>query len=196
MLRLVDREIKAWSRGTAQAQLGLLWDEVERNGVKAISWWERDEWSSPYLISASEDRSLAPGKFRAFCQVNFGRPEDDEMLFSDDSEARGRDTPVETMGARDIRRMLELPGVEERPELCDLLINIGYRRDEMDLPAITSFAGHQEPVVRYVVLGMLSWNPSLTNDYLGGKFEKDPDPAVRELAERFASGRLRRQTRI
>jgi hypothetical protein len=195
MVRHLDREIQSWSRGSARAQLALLWEEVERDGVRSISWWERDEWSSPYLISCAQPRLAGAGKWRAFCMITFGQPEKDELLFSDDHEIIGRTTPADGLGAREVRRMLELPGVEERPELCDLLISIGVRRDEIDIPALTRFATHEDKVVRYVVLGMLSWSPSVANDYLGGKFADDPDPVVREIARRFAGGQLRRRTR-
>jgi hypothetical protein len=127
--------------------------------------------------------------------LDFGRPDRDEVLLSDDTAIQGRTTLAEQMGARETRRMLELPGVDQRPELCDLLISLGFRRDEMDIPTLTGFAGHDDEVVRYVVLGMLAWNPSVTNDYLAGKFESDPDHRVRELAVRFTDGRARRVTR-
>jgi hypothetical protein len=194
-VRPIDREIQSWSRDSARVQLALLWDEVERNEVKTISWWDGDPWASPYLVSAVQTWVGGVGKWRAFCMINFGNPAEDEVLLSNDREIRGRTTRVDGMSARDIRRLLELPGIEERPELCDLLIEIGQRRDEMDIPALTRFAGHEDQVVRYVVLAMLSWNPSVANDYLGGKFSDDPDPVVRELASRWSGGRLRRRTR-
>ncbi|HMX72065.1 MAG TPA: HEAT repeat domain-containing protein [Solirubrobacterales bacterium] len=194
-MRRIDREIQSWSRDSARVQLALLWDEVERDGVRSISWWDGDPWASAYLISSTQPWSGGIGKWRAFCMINFGRPEDDEILFSDDREVVGRTSPAHGMGAREIRRMLELPGVEERKELCDLLIALGHRRDELDIPTITGFAGHEDRVVRYVVLAMLSWNPSIANDYLAGKFSDDPDPLVRELARRWSGGRLRRRTR-
>jgi hypothetical protein len=195
MERRVDREIQAWSGSSARSQLALLWDEVDRDTVKSISYWERDEWSSPYMICASQRRRASWGSRRTFLMLDFGRPDRDEVLLSDDTVIHGRTTVAERMGARENRRMLELPGVDQRPELCDLLISLGFRRDEMDFPALTRFAGHDDEVVRYVVLGMLSWNPSVTNDYLAGKFESDPDHRVRDLAARFASGRARRITR-
>jgi|GEM_PF-1859435 len=193
MDRRLDREIQDWSGKPARSQLALLWDEVERNEVRVISYWEQDEWSSPYLICASQ-RRLGMRRRRAFLMLNFGQPERDEVLLSDDTAITGRITVSEKMGAREIRRMLEVPGVEERPELCDLLISLGARRDELDVPTLSGFAGHEDKVVRYVALGMLAWNPSVTNDYLAGKFESDPDHRVRDLAARFTTGRTRRQT--
>lgn len=194
-MRRIDREIQAWSRASARAQLGLLWEEVERGGVRSISYWEGDPWASPYMISAAESRLGGAGKLRAFCLINFGQPEADEVLFSDNRDLIGRTPAAAGIGARDIRRLLEVPGIGDREEICDLMIAVGIRRDEIDVPAITAFASHEDSVVRYVALGMLSWNPSVANDYLSGRFLEDPDPILRELAERFAAGRLRRRTR-
>jgi hypothetical protein len=196
MVRNLDREIQSWSRGSARAQLALLWEEVERDGVRSLSWWERDEWSSPYLVSCTQSRLAGAGKWRAFCMVNFGQPGKDELLFSDDHEVIGRSTPADGLGAREVRRMLDLPGIDERPELCDLLISIGVRRDEIDIPVLNRFAAHVDEVVRYVVLGMLSWQPGVSNSELVGKFGEDADPKVRDLALRLSSGRTRRRTRV
>ncbi|MCB0870402.1 MAG: HEAT repeat domain-containing protein [Solirubrobacterales bacterium] len=194
MARRLDREIEAWSRKSARDKLSLLWDEDLRNGVKVFSYWEGTEWASTYIISASESRKPLPGKWWSLCFVEFGQPEPSEFLRSDDSEGTGAPPPLSD--AREIRQLIEVPGIEKRYELCDLMIALGRRRDEMDIPAFTRFAGHEDPVVRYVAMAMLAWNPSVANDYLGGKFGDDPDPVVRDLARRWSGGRLRRRTRV
>ena len=158
-----------------------------------IACWETDPWASQYVISASETRWPKPGKWWAVCFADFGPLAPVEVVFSDDREA---EIPPPTLSdARDIRRILEVPGIEERPELCHLLVTLGFRRDEIDLPALRRFATHEDRVVRYTVLGVLSWQPSVTNAELWGKFGDDPDPKVRELAGQLSSGRTRRKTR-
>lgn len=193
MVRRLDREIESWSRRSARDQLSLLWDEQRRDSVKVISWWEGDEWGSSYVISASEPKPLLAGKWWAVCFVEFGQPELDQMVLSDESESA---VELEVASdAREIRRLLEIPGIEERPELTRLLVTLGVRRDEIDIPTIMKFMGHRDRVVRYVTLGILSWQPSITNDDLLIRFGSDPDPRVSDLAKRFATGRLRRRTR-
>jgi len=108
----------------------------------------------------------------------------------------GEVAPSQIRDAREIRRLLETNGIEERDELCELLITLGFRRDEIDIPLISSFADHEDKVVRYTVLGVLSWQPSVTNGDLGAKFGEDPDPRVEDLAARFAAGRSPRRTRV
>ena len=194
MVRRLDREIQAWSQRPKRAQLSLLWDDVERDEVKVISYWEEAEWSSTYIISASQPRRPLPGKWWALCFIEPEGPGPAEILRSDDSEGRVR-TLVAVTDAKEIRRLLEVPGVEERVELCDLLISLGGRRDEMDIPALLGFSNHRDRVVRYTALGLLSWQPAVSNDLLGHRFGEDPDWRVADLARRFASGTTPRKTR-
>ncbi len=194
MARRLDREIEAWSQRSKRAQFSLLWEEVELDEVKVVSYWEATEWASTYVISASEPRRALPGRWWALCFLEPGSPEPAEFLRSDDSEGKGR--PVPFGDAKEIRRLLELPGVEERVELCDLLIALGSRRDEMDIPAFLGFSGHEDRVVRYVILGLLSWQPSVSNDLIGHRFGDDPDSRIADLATRFATGRTPRKTRV
>jgi len=193
MSRRLDREIRNWSDASARTQLGLLWKDVEREGVKVISYWEETEWSSTYNISASESRAPLPGKRWALGFADFDRPGPVRYLLSDESEGVGREPVISD--AREIRRIIELPGIEERPELSDLLIALGLRRDEMDIPFFLAFTGHEDRVVRYVTLGVLSWQPSIGNETIAARFGEDPDPLVADLAARFAAGRTRRKTR-
>ncbi|HMT05591.1 MAG: hypothetical protein KDB48_03100 [Solirubrobacterales bacterium] len=194
MIRPTDREIEAWSRKSKRQQLALLWDEYERDGVKVISCWEETDWSSVYVISASQSKRPKPGKWWAICFVDFGHREADKVVFSDDRAGEAAPAPIRD--AREIRYLLETNGIDERDELCELLITLGSRRDEIDIPLISAFAGHEDKVVRYTVLGMLSWQPSVTNADLGARFGKDTDPRVEDLAVRFAAGRAPRRTRI
>ena len=193
MVRRLDREIEAWGHKSARAQLSLLWDDFHRHGVRTIGYWEGDEWGSPFVIYSSEPKRGRPGKWMAHCFVNFGRPDLDELLISEDREVEIQQAPV--ADARDIRRLLEIPGVEEREELAGLMITLGHRRDEMDLPAFNRFVRHRDKVVRYAALGVLSWQPSVSNGELAGKFGEDEDPKVRDLAARLSTGRTRRRTR-
>ena len=193
MSRPLDREILVWGRKTVRDQLNLLWEEVDRNGVKVIACWEDDPWSSQFVISASQARRPKPGRWWAVCFADFGPVEPVQAVLSDDREAEIPPPPL--TDARDIRRILEVPGVEDRPELCQLLVTLGFRRDEIDLSALRRFAKHEDRVVRYTALGILSWQPSVTNAELLGKFGDDPDPKVRDLAGQLSSGRTRRKTR-
>ena len=192
-MRRLDREIEALSRASTRAKLALLSKDAEQGEVRLISYWEAEEWASTYVLSASESRKPLPGKWWALCFVEFGNLDPDEFLRSDDTEGKGPTPPISD--AREIRRLLEVPGVEDRPELCGLLVALGLRRDEMDVPALLGFAGHEDPIVRYVCLGMLSWQPSVTNDMLGHRFRNDPDTRVADLAARFGTGRTGRKTR-
>ncbi len=193
MVRSLDRQIEAWSNKSVRDQFSLLWDEVEREEVKVISCWEGREWSSNYVISASQPRRPLPGRWWAFCFIDPGSEEPAEFLRSDDSEGKGAGPPL--TDARSIRRLLEVPGIDDRPELCSLLMTLGARRDEIDGPSILRFTGHSDRVVRYVSLGVLSWQPSISNDLIAHRFADETDPRVAELARRFASGRTRRRTK-
>ncbi len=192
MDRSLDREIEAWSNKPARDRFSLLWEQVEKDGVKVISCWEGREWSSSYVISASQARLPLPGRWWAFCFVEPGSEEPVAFLRSDDSEGEGA-APALT-DARSIRRLLEVPGIDDRPELCDLLLVLGARRDEIDVPGILGFTSHSDRVVRYVTLGVLSWQPSISNDLIGHRFANETDPLVAALAARFATGRTRRST--
>ena len=193
MVRSVDREIEAWSRRSARDQFSLLWEQAGKDEVNVISYWEGREWASTYVISASQARLPLPGRWWALCFIEPGREEPVEFLRSDDSEGKGAGPPL--TDARSIRRLLEVPGIDERPELCSLLITLGARRDEIDTASILRFTKHNDHVVRYVALGVLSWQPSISNDLIAHRFSDDPDPIVADLAARFASGRTRRATR-
>ncbi len=193
MARSVDREIEAWSNRPVRDQFSLLWEVVEKDEVKVVSYWEGREWASTYVISASQARLPLPGRWWALCFIEPGREEPVEFLRSDDSEGKGGGPPL--TDARSIRSLLEVRGIEERPELCSLLITLGARRDEIDTASILRFTKHEDHVVRYVALGVLSWQPSISNDLIAHRFSDDPDPIVADLAARFASGRTRRATR-
>lgn len=194
MSRRIDREIEAWGRKSAKAQLGLLWDESEQDGVRVMSYWEDSEWGSPYVIYASQSMR-GRSRRHAHCFVHFGQPEKDEILLSADREHRPEEPPKALPGAREIRRMLDVAGVKKREELVGLLVALGHRRDEMDIPTFRRFSGHDEREVRYACLGVLSWQPSVGNAELGEWFSGDRDPRVSALADRFSSGRTPRLTR-
>lgn len=193
MVRRLDREIQDWSRRPVRDQLALLWDEVECDEVRITSCWEEEPWSSSYVISGSQPRRPLPGKWWAVCFLNFDGHEDSQVVLSDDREV---EVPAASLAdAKEIRRLLEVPGIETRPELAQMLITLGCRRDELDIPTLLGFAGHSDRVLRYMVLGALSWQPSISNGDLAVRFGKDPDVRVRDLARRLASGRIRRKTR-
>lgn len=193
MARRLDREIQDWSRRPVREQFTLLWDEVDHDEVRIISCWEGEPWASPYVISGSQSKRPLPGKWWAVCFVDLERQQGGQLLLSDDREVEV--PPPALADAKEIRRLLEIPGIEKRPELAQMLVTLGSRRDEMDIPAIIGFAGHEDRVIRYSVLGVLSWQPSITNGDLSARFGKDPDAKVRDLARRFANGRIRRKTR-
>lgn len=193
MGREVDREIRSWSRKPARDQLALLKDGLDLDGARIIAYWEGDPWSSSLVISASAPRKHRPGTRWAFCFLPFHSPDPGELIFSDDSEEEAQ--PEKIADAWEIRRLLEVPGIGERPEICDLLISLGRRRDDLDLPTLGSFSTHRDPLVRYVALGVLSWQPGISNAQIGEKFSEESDPLVRELAIRFSEGRTRRKTR-
>jgi hypothetical protein len=195
MSRPVDREIEAWSRKSARARLGLLWDEVERDRVRLISYWQGTEWASPYVIYASQARRRK-SRWHAHCFVHFGEPEKDEVLLSVNREHKRQAGTEDRPGAREIRQMLEESGIEDREELTGLLIALGHRRDEMDIPAFRQFSGHPDRVVRYTCLAMLSWQPSVLNADLADWFAAETDPRTGRLAAELASGSIPRQTRI
>lgn len=193
MTRRLDREIQEWSRRPVRDQLSLLWEEFDTGEVKIISCWEEEPWSSSYVISGSQSRRPLPGKSWAVCFLNPDGQQPGQLVLSDDREIELPPPPL--VDAREIRRLLEIPGIESRPELAQLLITLGGRRDEIDIPTILRFARDEDRVIRYLVLGVLSWQPSVTNDDLSVRFGKDPDARVRDLARRLATGRIRRKTR-
>lgn len=192
--REVDREIEAWSRKTARDRLGLLWDACDHDGVRTIGYWDRDPWSSDLVLSCSQAKKRIPGQWWAVCFSSLESRRPDSIVFSDDREAEGLPESIED--AWELRRFLEIPGIEERPELCELLIGLGSRRDDLDLPIISRFGKHPDRVVRYTTLGVLSWQPGVSNQELAERFREEQDHIVRDLADRFAEGKVRRKTRL
>lgn len=193
MDRQVDREIQGWRRLSAHDQLRLLWHEESRDGVSVMSYWDAGPWTSPYVIAGSETSRLR-GTFRALTEINFGERSRD-ATFLTNQEFEG--PPIEYLNwdVREARFRLGRSDSSGRPELCDWLIAIGRRRDEIDIPRLRGYADHEDKVVRYTVLGMLSWNPSIGNDQLLRMFGSDEDGIVAELAERFGAARAIRATR-
>lgn len=194
MDREVDREIEAWSRKPVRDRLALLWEAGEHDGVRTIGYWERDPWSSDFVISSSQAKGRIPGTWWAVCFGSFESRTPDNLVYSDDRESEG---PAETFGdAWELRRFLEIPGIEERPELSGLMVSLGARRDDLDLPLFRRFAGHADHVVRYAALGVLSWQPEVSNREIEEVFRDETDPVVLDLARSFAEGRVRRKTRL
>ena len=147
MSRPLDREILVWGRKTVRDQLNLLWEEVDRNGVKVIACWEGDPWAAHFVISTSQARRPKPGKWWAVCFRDFGPVEPVQAVLSDDRESEIPPPPL--TDARDIRRILQLPGVEDRPELCHLLFTLGFRRNEIVLAPRRRFAKLRHLLARY-----------------------------------------------
>jgi hypothetical protein len=193
MKRRVDREIQAWRRRPARDQLRLLWEEESRDGVQVIAYWDAGAWSSAYVISGIEPNRLG-GTLRALTEIHFGeRKRDATFLTGQDLE--GPPPEVLNLDPGEARFRLGKPGASEREELCDWLISVGRRRDEIDIPLMREYAGHEDEVVRFTVLGMLSWNPSVGNDQLIRWFGKDDDPRISELARKLGGGLAARYTR-
>lgn len=192
-MKQVDREIQAWRRRPAREQLGLLWGERKSGRVKLISYWDAGEWTSAYVISGIEPNRLG-GTQRALTEIHFGeRHRDATFLTGQDLE--GVPPEVLVPDAREARFRLGRSGASEREEICDWLLACGRRRDEIDIPLLREFAGSGEAVVRYAVLGALSWNPSVGNDQLLRWFGEDEDPRISGLARKLGRGLAARRTR-
>jgi hypothetical protein len=193
MDRQLDREIQALRRGSVRDQLSLLWRKGTGNRFEMFSYWEAGPWSSPYVIAALQKRRFR-STLRAVAEINYGARNKD-MTFLTHQVLEGAPPEVLEVDAREARVRLRSDGASRRPELCDWLVSIGARRDELDIPRLKQFADHGDEVVRYTVLGMLSWNPEIGNDQLLAMFGEDEDPRVKELAHLFGHGRVLRATR-
>jgi hypothetical protein len=187
----VDREIEAWVGRSGREQLQLLWGDFTNAGVRVVSYWDMDPWMSPYTIYATQPRGLIT-KWRSSFDIRFDSPEWTGEFFANQALDWRRES--DDLPPGELRSRLSGDDATGLPDLCDLTIALGRFRNTEDVPLLERFVSSPDPIVRYCVLGALTWQPSISTPDLVAPFTEDPDGVVRETAGKYATGYYERYT--